>query len=196
MFILFILFILFTLEYLMLIKYSLLLGFWSFFWGSGKILEILYHVPESSREYYVRRDQLAPGLRSECKAARAIVFQVFRYDGTHSSVRRTGVLVPPCAGYRLIPRNLSPHPPPLKFPPSLRHIYSLTRNINKHCLRSELNPWEDGIQADPPLTDISLCNTINPSQEYLKPSLFCFVFFVKKLRNLFIGVLGFGIFGF
>jgi hypothetical protein len=35
----------------------------------------------------------------------------------------------PCAGYRLITRNLSPHPPPLKFPPSLRLIYSLSRNI-------------------------------------------------------------------
>ena len=41
-----------------------------------------------------------------------------------------------------------------------------------------------------------MCNTINPSKEYLISSLFCFVFFKEKLRNLFIGVLGFGIIGF
>jgi hypothetical protein len=51
----------------------------------------------------------------------------------------------PCAGYRLMIRNLSPHSPPLRSPPLLDVFICSRGHLNKHCLRSELNLREDEI---------------------------------------------------
>ena len=107
----------FSREYLIFIKYSLLLGFCGFFWGPGS------------------KENLHIGTRSteDCESSfishvpqRTLLSRWYALYLLHVGGR--GDLIP-CAGYRLITRNLSPHSPPLKFPPSLRRIYSLTRNI-------------------------------------------------------------------
>jgi hypothetical protein len=112
---------LFTLFYINIrifnfIKYSLLfLGFWGFFWGFTKIL----------------RRQSATLRRTVTRtiALERVGWALLRWYTLYLlHVGGRGDLIP-CAGYRLITRNLSPHSPPLKFPPSLRRIYSLTRNI-------------------------------------------------------------------
>ena len=102
-------------EYLILLNILYYLGFWGFIWGFTKILR---------RQSATLRRTVTRTIALE--RAGLVLLRWYALYLLHIGGR--GDLIP-CAGYRLITRNLSPHPPPLKFPPSLRLIYSLSRNI-------------------------------------------------------------------